>query len=295
MSLADMLLHVFCWVDDALRHLRLDRPRSRGPDPILSDAEVITIEVVGEFLGLTCDTRLFWHFRQHHAADFPALCRVHRTTFLRQAANLWRVKRALHKELAARLAPDDACWLADSVPVYACKFSRAKYSRLFRGQAAYGYDHAQKQTYYGFRLHARVSREGVVRAFELAPANVSDRTALPALDLPLGSQGIGDRNYWSPQLRDELLSAGIRLYAPFSSKAKDKDRARSTALSRERWLIETVQGQLAERYEVKRVRARDLWHLCHRVTRKVLSHTVAVMLCVRSRLPPLQFSRLLAA
>jgi|SRR5215211_1379291 len=295
MSLADMMLHVFCWVDDALRHLRLDRPRSRGPAPILADAEVITIEVVGELLGLACDARLFWHFRQHHAADFPALAHIHRTTFLRQAANLWRVKRALHKELAARLIPDDSCWLADSVPVYACRFSRAKYSRLFRGQAAYGYDHAQKQTYYGFRLHTRVSREGVIRAFELAPANVSDRAALPALDLPLGSQGIGDRNYWSPDLRDELASAGIRLYAPFSSRAKDRDKARSTALSRERWLIETVQGQLAERYEVKRVRARDLWHLCHRLIRKVLSHTVAVMLCVRSRVPPLQFSRLLAA
>jgi hypothetical protein len=294
MSLADLLLRVFCWVDDALRHLRLEQPRSRGPDPILSDAEVITIEIVGEFLGLSGDARLFWHFRQYHRADFPALARVHRTTFVRQAANLWRVKQALHKELASRLVPDDSCWLADSVPLYACKFSRARYSRLFQGQAAYGYDHAQRQTYYGFRLHARVSREGVVRAFALAPANVSDRAALPALDLPVGSQGIGDRNYWAPELRDELAAAGIRLHAPYSSKAKDPDPARSTALSQERWLIETVQGQLAERYEVKRVRARDLWHLCHRVTRKVLSHTVAVMLCVRSWLPPLQFARLLA-
>jgi hypothetical protein len=154
-----------------------------------------------------------------------------------------------------RLSPDDTCWLADSVPVYACKFSRARYSRLFRGQAAY--DHAQKQACYGFRLHTRISSEGVVRAFELVPANVSDRTALTAPDLPLGSQGVGDRNYWSPDLGDELASAGIRLYAPFSSKAKDRDRERSTALSRDRWLIETVQGQLAERYEVKRVRARD--------------------------------------
>jgi Transposase DDE domain len=295
MSLADMLLVVFCRVDDALRHLRLEQPRSRGPAPILADAEVITIEVVGELLGLSCDKALYAHFRRHHQADFPALALVHRTTFLRQAANLWKVKQALHKELAARLLPDDSCWLADSVPLYACKFSRARHSRLFRGAASYGYDHAQKQTYYGSRLHARAVREGVIRAFELGPANLSDRAALPSLDLPAGSTGVGGRNYWSPELRDELAAAGITLHAAFHSRKKGPDPGRATALSRERWLIETVQGQLAERYDVKRVRARGLWHLCHRVARKVLSHTVAVMLRVRSRVPPLQFSRLLAA
>jgi hypothetical protein len=43
-------------------------------------------------------------------------------------------------------------------------------------------------------------------------------------------------------------------------------------------VIETAFGQLAERYRVKRTWARDLWHLSHRVIRKVLSHTVAVWL-----------------
>ncbi len=38
--------------------------------------------------------------------------------------------------------------------------------------------------------------------------------------------------------------------------------------------IETVNGQLAERYDVSRTWAKDLWRLCHRVLRKVLSHTV---------------------
>jgi hypothetical protein len=295
MSLDDMLLHVFCWVDDALRQLHLDQPRSRGPAPILSDAEVIAIELVGEFLGLSCDKTLFEHFRRYHAADFPGLPRVNRTTFARQAANLWRVKQALHKELAARLQPLDQCWMADSVPLYACKFGRAKYSRLFRGEASYGYDHAQRQTYYGFRLHTRISRDGVIRAFEVAPANLSDLAALPELGLPVGSKGIGDRNYWSPELKADLAADGIQFESAFKNRKNDPDPERSTALSKERWLIETVQGQLAERYDIKKVRARDAWHLCHRVTRKVLSHTVALMLCVRSWLPPLQFSKLLAA
>src|SRR5262245_58229063 len=119
MSLPEMLLVVFCLVDDQLRALGLDQPRSRGPGPILADAEVITIEIVGEFLGYSCDSALFWHFRQYYAGDFPALRQVHRTTFARQAANLWKIKQILQDEIVRQLVPDDTFWLVDSMPLYA--------------------------------------------------------------------------------------------------------------------------------------------------------------------------------
>lgn len=51
-------------------------------------------------------------------------------------------------------------------------------------------------------------------------------------------------------------------------------------------------GQLVERYRIKRVRARDVWHLTSRFWRKVLSHTLCVLLCQRSGLSPLRFSEL---
>ena len=58
--------------------------------PTLCDSEVLTIEVVGEFLRLDEDTELFAYFRRHYAHFFPNLRQVHRTTFTRQAANLWK-------------------------------------------------------------------------------------------------------------------------------------------------------------------------------------------------------------
>jgi hypothetical protein len=75
---------------------------------------------------------------------------------------------------------------------------------------------------------------------------------------------------------------------------KDPDPARAGRLSGVRYRVETVQGQLAERYRVKRPWAKDLWHLCHRVIRKVLSHTVAVCLNVRAGRRPLRFDALAA-
>jgi hypothetical protein len=292
MTPQEFLLVVFCTIDDELKALGLGKLRRRGFAPALSDAEVLTIEVAAEFWGLSKDRDLVRFFRSYHAAEFPALTRVHRTTFARQAANLWRVKQLLQARLAERLSAGTWSWLVDSLPIEACKFARATFCERFRGVADYGYDHLVKRTFYGFRLHLRVSRDGVILAYELAPARASDRATLEALDPPAGSLGIGDRNYWDPALRGRLESAGVRLWAPYQHKSKDPDRRRSARLASVRYLIETVNGQLAERYEMKRTWARDLWHLCHRIIRKILSHTVMIAVAVSRGLPPLQFDRL---
>jgi Transposase DDE domain len=279
--LADFLLHVFCLVDDLYRDLVRRPLRSRGPRrTALTDSEVITIELVGEFLGLDHDKGLLGHFRRYHAAEFPGLLRVHRTTFARQAANLYAVKRQMHARLAERLAAREPVWLVDSLPVHACAFGRAGFARRFRGEAGYGRDHTRRGLMDGFRLHARSTREGAIVAFDLAPANVSDLAMVDQLGPPPGSAGVGDRSYWSPRVRDELASAGVTFLAPFQSRKADPDPGRSRRLARVRWVIETAFGQLAERFRMKRTWARDLWHLSHRVIRKVLGHTAAVWINV---------------
>src|SRR5581483_3729337 len=239
----DLLLLVFCLVDDELQALHLEQPRQSGPAPSLADSELITIELVGEHLGIDRDARLFWHFRHYHAAEFPALTRIHRTTFVRQAANLWRLKQLLQRRLAQRLAGANADWLVDSMPLPVCRFGRGGYCKGFRGQADFGYDALQKQAYYGFRLHLRVSRRGVILAYQLARASAADAALLFELEPPPGTTGIGDRAYWSPPLAAELLAQGVRLEAPFQTRKRDPDPARSRRLSRKRWRIETVNGQ----------------------------------------------------
>jgi hypothetical protein len=52
-------------------------------------------------------------------------------------------------------------------------------------------------------------------------------------------------------------------------------------LTGKRRLIETVAGQLEQRFKIKTTFARDLWHLLNRIIRKILSHTVGVLLNMR--------------
>ena len=68
MHLDTFISAVFCLIDDHIAEL--GRLRARGPTATLCDSEVITIEIIGEFLGLGEDTQLFDYFRRHYAHYF---------------------------------------------------------------------------------------------------------------------------------------------------------------------------------------------------------------------------------
>jgi hypothetical protein len=296
-DLESFTIAVYCQIDTVLQVMAAEpdwrRIRSRGPAPTLADAEVLTMAVVGEFLGMDQDMAIYHYFRREHPAWFPALTRIHRTTFARHAANLWAVTEEVWRRLLATIAYDATLAFIDSVPMPVCRFGRAWGCARFRGHAAFGRDTGSKATFYGFREHLRVHWPGVVTAISVAPANIHDTELVP--ELVDGATGIiiGDRNYWAPKLMAELVPAGIQLLAPFKKRASDPDPDGSTRLTRVRWRIETVASQFVERYHLKRLWARDPWHLTSRMLRKVLSHTVAVGLCLAQGLPPLQLAHLL--
>jgi hypothetical protein len=179
------------------------------------------------------------------------------------------------------------------MPLPACLFARAYRCRRFRGEAAFGKDTLLKQTFYGFRMHVRVAWPGLITRFSLAPANAHELSVLPEITQGTSGLIVGDRNYHSPKTSEELVRMGVELLAPYSSKKLDPNPKRSAFLSRLRYRIDTVFSQLTGRYSVKRVWARDLWHLASRLLRKVLSHTVAFLLNHHSGNQPLKLSKLL--
>jgi hypothetical protein len=289
-DLSTFIVAVFCLIDDRLKGRRI---RQRDPAPKLSDAEVLTMEIVGEFLGIDTDKAIFLFFRRHYGEWFPALDEIHRTTFARQAANLWKVKERLWQELLLLAPHDPAFAICDSMPLPACLFARAYRCERFRGEAAFGKDTLLKQTFYGFRVHVRVCWPGLITRVSVAPANAHELSVVPELAESTSGWLVGDRNYHSPRAREQLALMGIELLAPYSSKKREPNPKRSAFLSRLRYRIDTVFSQLTERYCVKRVWARDMWHLMSRLLRKVLSHTLAFLLNHQLGNQPLQLSKLL--
>ena len=71
MDLSTFTIAVFCLIDNWLKGKEL--LRQRGPSLELSGAEVLTIEVVGEFLGIDTEKGLYKPFWCHYGEWFPAL------------------------------------------------------------------------------------------------------------------------------------------------------------------------------------------------------------------------------
>lgn len=295
MSTEELIIRVFCVIDDELKILlKGHKLRHGGFQPALSDSEVMTMEVVGEFLGHDDDKGLWHYFKLHWNHFFPKI--PNRTTFVRHTANLQIVKQLLQTKVAAELGGyDDKIHLIDGLPMPVCKITRAFSNQTFKGIAAYGYCAAKDEKYYGLHGHIVISSIGVITAATFTPANVDERDVCPELVEKIRGLLLGDKGYIRPILCNELAIEGLYLQTPLRKNMREKRPSRFLKwLASSRRLVETVIGQLAERFHMEKIRARDVWHQASRFWRKILAHTLLVKINISVGNEPLQFERLLA-
>jgi hypothetical protein len=305
MDLSTFIIGVFDLCEDWLND---QQPiRSRGPAPKLSDSEVITMEIVGEFLGIDTEKGIFTYFKRHYPHYFPKIRDLHRTTFTRQAANLWVIKEILWQHLLEHELvlgaqeeeeEEEPLMVIDSFPIAVCKKSRSYRCKVMRELSERGRD-TNLGKFLGMRAHVLVLWPGIIVRAQLCGANVHDLRPAERLLEGMGRGWVlADRNYWSPLLKEQLqdYEEGMTLLARFKRKGKTEEQR---GLMWPRWLsakrqkIETIFSQLVARYQMKVVRARDTWHFSSRFVRKILSHTMAVVFCRREGISPTRFSELL--
>ena len=295
MPLENFIITVFCWIEEHLDHLiGNQRLRQRGFAPQLTDSEVITMEVVGEFLGLDTDVGIWKYFGRHWRSWFPSL--GSRTTFAQQAANLWVIKQRLHQQLLMELAAiTDPIHVVDGCPLPVCVLTRAPQCRLFPEVADFGYCAAKKQYYYGLHGHLMITINGVITACAITPASGNEREALWDLTDGLHGLVIGDKGYMSAFLQAELAATAIDLQTPLRVNMIDpRPPGVVQQLTRTRRRVETVIGQLAEQFHFEKIRARDLWHVTSRIARKILAHTLGIFMNRQLGRSDLQFEGLIA-
>jgi hypothetical protein len=244
----------------------------------LTDSEVITMGLVGEFLGLGDDKGIWEYFKRHWLAWFPAL--GHRTTFTRQSANLWVLTQKLQKYLAEKLNGYlDDLHICDGFPIPVCHIKRSYQCRKFKGQASYGYCASKDEHYYGFKGNIVISGLGVVTGITATPAHNDERDSLPEIVNNINGLLIADKGLIRPVLKESLAMAGVNLQTPLRHNMKDeRDPKFVRCLVSLRRKVETVISQLTERLNIQKIKARDLWHLTHRIIRKITAHTIALFI-----------------
>jgi hypothetical protein len=269
--------------------------RRGGFAPALSDEEVITMEICGEYFKLECDKEMFAYFSFHYRHFFPKL--RDRSLFARQAANLQHVKFLIQKRLTAVSDEmNDPVQVIDTMPLPVCVITRAGRDRCFKGEADFGYCSAKDMNYYGFKLGLRISRIGMITNYSLLPARPHDIQSIETL--LEGFEGIApaDKGFIDEFRQSLLLKRhGILVVTPPRKNMK-------TALPepllkfcrRIRRRIETVGSQLTGRFKVDHIRVHDIQHFQHRLIRKILAHTVCVFINLTFNLPPLDLDGLVA-
>jgi hypothetical protein len=295
MPMEDFIISVYYLIDEELKKmLGAKKLRQRGFKPALSDSETITIEIVAEFLGIDTDKGAWSYFKSHWKEWFPKM--GSRSNFAKHAANLWKIKQQIQNTLAKRLgAFSDGLHLSDGFPIPVCHFKRAYFSRVFEGEATYGHCASKDEKYYGFKGNLLISSEGVITDLTVTQAHIDERESL--WDLVKGIYGmiIADKGLIGNDFQEELHHCtGINLQTPVRSNMQEtRSQTFLKWLTSTRRLVETVIGQLTDRFQIEKVRARKLWYLTNRIARKVLSHTVCVFISKAIGNPPLQFEALL--
>jgi hypothetical protein len=289
---------VYCLVAEHLQVLRDSyRIRRGGFAPALSDEEVITLEICGEYFKLSTDKDIFNYFKAHYSAWFPNL--KERTSFVRQAANLWQFKALMQRQLVMQSEQISApVQVIDTMPVPVCQWVRGVRDKCFPGTADYGYCASKELHYYGFKLGLRVSRLGMITSFVLLAARPHDVNHTETLVDGFRQTVLGDKGFIDP-FRQSLLEKcyGTQLIVPKRKNMKEQiltavDKVKAKVARKIRKVVETVNSHLTERLNMTKIRVHDLWHFQSRLIRKILTHTVLVFINLQLKRKPLDLDGL---
>jgi hypothetical protein len=250
-----------------------------GPAPLCSDSELLSMAMIGECRGWNLETEMLSQWREYPQL-FPHVPTQSR--FNRRRRNLMYAFNLIRKVILKSLdiAQDRQC-VMDSLPLPVVQFYLAPGStgdwRAF--EATYGKVPSKKQTIFGFKLHLLITLSGLILDFELAPANLTDlEVGFEMLCEHTDLNVLGDKAYISAEKAAELFANNrIRLMTlPRRNQKVQMPAKQQTFLNGVRQMIETVNHQLSELFQIEINHAHTFWGLCTRLYSKLTAHTLCI-------------------
>ena len=276
----DFILLVYTIIDDLYHQfVPTSVSQRRNVDTAkMSDSEIITLSICGELAGIDSENAWYSFVKRNYRHLFPRLCS--RTRFNRTRGALLQVTELLRQKLTHSFPiPTSRYFVMDSFPLPVCKFGRARYCRSFRVDGAnYGKCPSKKETYFDFKVHALITIEGYITAFEITPASVDDREGLRDFaENHLCLTVLGDKGYTGEQLWEDMQEKGICLMSLKPSNHKNNwPKEVRQVIFRFRRRVETVFSQLSEQLNAEKVLAKSFRGLCTRLQNKILGHNLCM-------------------
>jgi Transposase DDE domain len=241
--------------------------------PKLSDKQLIALTFAAESLGLDSERHLF----RQLPSTLDGL--IDRSVFNRRRRQLAAHIERFRQRLLTDLAPTEDTYFVDSMPLEVCKLGRAKRLRICQEteetRPDFGYCAAHKAYYFGYKLHAVCTPQGVIKTFDLSKASTHDIHYLNDLKTQLDHCVlVGDKGYLSRQYQDDLFdTAAIRLETPMRHNQHDY-KPLNPLLRKTRKRIETLFSQLCDQFMMRRNYAKSFQGLTTRVLSKLTTLTL---------------------
>jgi hypothetical protein len=272
-NLDDLLTIIYITLDDLPTEMIEDRD---GRPPLVSDAELVCLSIAQALLDIPTERRFFRMAQGRLGHLFPRL--PERSVYNKRLRGLHGYL-AIAWELINRLSEAglEQLRLVDSTAINMAASPLTTKRSAHGIYAEYGKKSTHKGFFWGYRLHAIVSVEGAILAFELTGGSTKhERPTLTRLLEELDESGqliLADKGYISKPLAQLARELGAELVIAgkqASGKGQGTDAYRGL-----RQPIELVFGSLKSQFSLERLQAKTPAGLLARILQRLLAYTAA--------------------
>ena len=241
--------------------------------PKLKDLELISLALTAEFMGIDSENHLFRQIPK------TIKCKIERSVYNRRKRRLANSINDLRMKIAKSFNEFEKFFIIDSMPVEVCKLSRSSTSKICKDvDYCYpnrGFCASQQMHFYGYKLHAVCSVNGVFQSIDLSPTSVHDIHYLKDIKEQLSDCTLlGDKGYLSAEIQIDLFNyANIELETPKRMNQKDY-KPQFYLFKKQRKRIETLFSQLCDQFMIRRNYAKTFEGFKTRLLSKITALTV---------------------
>lgn len=241
--------------------------------PKLSDIELISLMILAEFKSIDSEHQLFRDIK-----GFEIASRIERSVYNRRKRKLFPFMEEIRMKMVEKFNEFETFFVVDSMPLEVCKISRSSRSKICK-ETDYaipnkGFCASQNLHFYGYKLHAVCSINGVFQSFDLSPASVHDIHYLQDIKMQLSDCVIlADKGYLSSTIQLDLFNeVNIQLETPKRKNQKDY-KPQFYPFKKYRKRIETLFSQLCDQFMIRRNYAKTFQGYKTRILTKITTLT----------------------
>ncbi len=184
MDLDTFITTLYVWIDDWYKaEMEQQVKRRFGPAPKMSDSEVLTIALAGQWrVGVPWQSErgVVRYMLRHGRSWFRQM--LSRSRFNQRVRDLWAVFIKLQQSLCEQLDKDRSPYeVVDCLPLPSCSASQSFQTGHWLWWGTRGHGGTQGGRYWGDQVLVSVSREHVITGWVVGPANADDRVMLQGL------------------------------------------------------------------------------------------------------------------